>query len=164
VRTAVVDSSVLINLTHLNLVRELSLFFDRVYVPRAVHKEVNRKGRFRYRLNKFYAVSVLRRCIVANVTNVSLLQAELDLGEAEAVIQAQENGASFFIGDEKRAREVARNMGRKPIGTLAILARLERDGHAPELARMVSKLRRDLHFRVSDELVRQAIETAADPI
>ena len=163
-RTAVVDSSVLINLTHLDLVRELSLFFDRVYVPRAVHKEVNRKGRFRYRLNKFYETSILRRCIVANETNVSLLQAELDLGEAEAVIQAQEQDASFFIGDEKRAREVARNMGQKPIGTLAILARLERDGQAPELARMVSKLRRDLHFRVSDELVKQAIETAAEPI
>jgi uncharacterized protein len=164
VRTAVVDSSVLINLAHLNLVHELSWFFDRVYVPRAVQKEVNRKGRFRYRLNKLFSTGVLRRCMVANEINVSILQAELDLGEAEAIIQAQENDAPFFIGDEKRARDIARNMGRKPVGTLAILARLELDGHAPEITRMVGKLRRDLQFRVSDEIVKQAIRTASEPI
>ncbi len=163
-RTAVVDSSVLINLTHLNLIRELSLFFERVYVPRAVHTEVNRKGRFRYRLNRFYDTTVLRRCTVANETNVKLLQAELDLGEAEAVIQAQENDARFFVGDEKRARKVARNMGRKAVGTLAILARLELEGRAPELNQMVGKLRRDLHFRVSDELIKEAVEKASEPI
>ncbi len=163
-RAAVVDSSVLINLTHLNLVHELSWFFDRVYVPRAVHKEVNRKGRFRYRLKKLYSTGVLRRCTVANETNVSLLLAELDLGEAEAIIQAQENDAPFFIGDEKRARDIASNMGQKPVGTLAILARLALDGHAPEFTRMVGKLRRDLQFRVSDGIVRQAIETAPEPI
>ena len=50
-RIAVVDTSPLINLTHLNLARDLALFFDRVYVPRAVQEELNKKGRFRYRLN-----------------------------------------------------------------------------------------------------------------
>jgi predicted nucleic acid-binding protein len=164
VRVAVVDSSVLINLTHLNLVHELSWFFDRVYVPRAVHKEVNRKGRFRYRLNKLYSMGVLRRCTVANETNVSLLLAELDLGEAEAITQAQENNAPFFVGDEKRARDIARNLGQKPVGTLAILARLELDGRAPQITQMVGKLRKDLQFRVSDRIVRQAIEAAAEPI
>jgi len=164
VRTAVVDSSVLINLTHLNLVRELALFFDRVYVPRAVHKEVNRKGRFRYRLNRFYETSVLRRCTAANKWNVRLLQAELDLGESEAIIQAQEQSAAFFIGDEKRARQVARNIGPKAIGTLGILARLHLDGRAPELELTVEKLRRDLHFRVSHELIKEAVERASEPI
>jgi predicted nucleic acid-binding protein len=164
VRTAVVDSSVLINLTHLNLVHELSWFFDRVYVPRAVHQEVNRNGRFRYRLNKFYATGVLRRCMVANDINVRLLQAELDLGEAESLIQAQENDAPFFIGDEKRARIVAMNMGRKPVGTLAILARLDLEGRAPKITIMVRKLRKDLQFRVSDSIVQQAIESAFEAI
>lgn len=45
-RIAVIDASPLINLTHLNLATDLSLFFDRVYVPRAVQKEVNEKGDF----------------------------------------------------------------------------------------------------------------------
>lgn len=163
-RTAVVDSSVLINLTHLSLVRELSLFFDRVYVPRAVQIEVNRKGRYRYRLNKLFETSILRRCAVANEWNVRLLSPDLDLGEAEAVIQAQERGAVYFIGDEKRARKVAENMEQKTVGTLKILARLHQEGRAPELHRMVQKLRRDLGYRVSQELVQEAAEKASEPI
>ena len=163
-RVAVVDSSVLINLTHLNFVRELSLFFSQVYVPRAVQMEVNIKGRFRYRLNNLYETSVLSRCLVANEWNVKLLQPELDLGEAEAIIQAQERDAAYFIGDEKRARDVAQKMRRKAIGTLGILARMHLHGRAPELEVMVKKLRRDLQFRVSDELVLEAIERATEPI
>ena len=43
-RIAVVDTSPLINLTHLDLAPELALFFDRVHVPRAVQEELNKKG------------------------------------------------------------------------------------------------------------------------
>jgi predicted nucleic acid-binding protein len=86
------------------------------------------------------------------------------LGEAEAIIQAQERDAAYFIGDEKRARDVAQTMRRKAIGTLGILTRLHLHGRAPELENMVEKLRRDLQFRVSDELVREAVERATEPI
>jgi predicted nucleic acid-binding protein len=96
-RIAVVDASPLINLTHLNLARDLALFFDRVYVPRAVQEEVNRKGRFRYRLNKLYKTGFFVRCLTADRFNVQLLRAELDKGESEALIQAQEKQAPYFI-------------------------------------------------------------------
>ena len=85
-RAAVIDSSPLINLAHLNLALELSMFFDRVYVPRAVQREVNVKGRFRYRLKKLYGTGFFERCAIADETNVQLLQAELDEGESEALI------------------------------------------------------------------------------
>ena len=35
-----------------------------------------------------------------NAFNVELLQAQLDKGEAEALVQAQEKDALYFIGDE----------------------------------------------------------------
>lgn len=163
-RTAVVDSSTLINLTHLNLVRELALFFEVVYVPRSVQKEVNRKQRFRYRLNRLFETSVLQRCVSANGTNVLLLQAELDPGEAEAIIQAQEKGAAAFLGDEKRARNIAANMGLRSVGTLRILARLHLEGRAAELDSLVRKLRRDVGFRASDDLVQEAMKLSSETI
>ena len=163
-RIAVIDSSPLISLTHLDLARELVLFFDIVYVPRSVQLELNRKGKFRYRLNKLYKTGIFIRCTAANPTNVQLLRAELDAGEAEALIQGQEKQARFFIGDDKRAREIAENMGRKPVGTLRLLARLNLEGRAQEVGILVQKLRRDLAFRVSDDIIRQAIDIAADPI
>jgi len=164
VRIAVIDSSTLISLAHLGLAKHMSLYFDRVYVSRAVQREVNRKARFRYRLNRLYEAGVFARCAAADQTSVSLLRAELDEGEAEALVQAEERAALFFIGDEKRAREISEGMGLKPVGTLRILARLSSEDLAPELRFLVRKLQRDLRFRVSEEVIRQAIATAAEPI
>jgi predicted nucleic acid-binding protein len=163
-RIAVIDSSPLISLTHLDLARELVLFFDIVYVPRSVQLELNRKGKFRYRLNKLYKTGIFVRCMAADATNVRLLRAELDAGEAEALIQGQEKQARFFIGDDRRAREIAEKMGRTPVGTLRLLARLNLEGRALEVGILVQKLRRDLAFRVSDDVVRQAIDIASEPI
>jgi predicted nucleic acid-binding protein len=124
---------------------------------------VNRKRRFRYSLNKLYQTGFFARCAAADETNVQLLRAELDEGEAEALRQAQEK-AALFIGDEKRAREIAEAMGQKPVGTLRILARLNLQGQAPELGTLLRKLQRDLGFRASEEVVRQAVAIAAEPI
>lgn len=163
-RIAVIDTSALIGLAHLGLARELALFFDRVYVPRAVQEELNKKGRFRYRLNKLYGTGFFTRCMAADPYNVQLLRAELDRGEAEALIQAQEKQALYFVGDERRARAIAMRMGTKPIGTLRLLARLSLEGRAPELYVLLGVLRRDLEFRVSDHIVQQALDLATEPI
>lgn len=163
-RIAVVDSSPLINLTHLGLASELTLFFDRVYVPSAVQREVNRKGRFRYRLNKLYKTGFFAKCTGADKTNVRLLLSDLDEGEAEALIQAQEKGALWFIGDEKQARDIGENMGLKCVGTVRLLARLNLEGRAEEPNVLVRKLRRDLSFRITETVVKQAISMVRDPI
>jgi predicted nucleic acid-binding protein len=163
-RTAVVDTSPLINLTHLGLARDLALFFDRVYVPRAVQEELNKKGRFRYRLNRLYRAGFFTRCMTADTFNAQLLEAELHRGEAEALIQAQEKQALYFIGDDRHARAIAARMGKKAVGTLRLLARLNLEGRTQALPNLVRLLRRDLDFRVSDDIVQQAIDLADEPI
>lgn len=163
-RTAVIDSTPLINLVHLELVTELSLFFDIVYVPRHVRTEVNRKHRFRYLLRGLFGKSILQRCATGDKTNVALLRFAIDEGEAEALIQAQEKGAAFFIGDDKRAREIAEAQGLKSIGTVGILARLELEGRAGNTKLLVKKLRAQFNFRVSNEIVAQAIAMAIEPL
>jgi len=165
-RIAVVDASPLINLTHLGLARELALFFDIVYVPRAVQRELNEKERFRYRLNKLYKTGFFARCAVGDATNLQLLLVDPKIheGEAEALIQGQELRAPFFIGDEEKARVIAERMGTKPVGTARLLARLHLEGRAPEPWSLIRKLRRDRNFRVSDDIVQQAIDMAAEPI
>jgi len=163
-RIAVVDSSPLISLMYLGLASELPAFFDRVLVPRAVHREVNKKGRFRYRLKKLYESGFYRKCTVGDLTNVQLLRDKLDEGEAEALIQAQEMAVAYFIGDEKKAREIGTIFHLKCVGTVRLLGRLNREGRAEEPRTLVRKLRRSLQFRVSDQVVKEAIEMAAEPI
>jgi predicted nucleic acid-binding protein len=102
--------------------------------------------------------------MAADMFNVRLLRDQLDKGEAEALIQAQEKHAAFFIGDERRARAIATSMGRRAVGTLRVPARLNLEGRAPELPGLVRILRRDLDFRASEEIVRQAIALAVEPI
>src|SRR4029077_750609 len=147
-RTAVIDSGPLINFVHLELAGELAVYFDAIYVPRAVQFEVNRKQRFRYRLQKLYKTGVFIRCVVADEVNVELLRHELDAGEAEGLIQPQEKNAAVFIGDESLARKVGANLGLKPVGTVRLLARLHLEGRAIETTTLARKLQRDLNFRV----------------
>ena len=163
-RIAVIDSTPLISLAHLDLATELVHFFDVIYVPSAVQSEVNRKQKFRYRLNKLYKRGIFQKCTSADKFRVELLKAELDDGEAEALIQAQERNAQYFIGDEKRAREIGKALGLKPVGTVRILARLNLESRAAETNSLVRKLRKDLLFRVTNQVVEQAIASATEPI
>jgi predicted nucleic acid-binding protein len=163
-RIAVIDSTPLISLTHLELAKELALYFDLIFVPSAVQREVNCKGRFRYRLLKLYQTGLFQRCRCADPYSVELLQTELDEGEAEALVQAQERNARYFIGDEKRAREIGGKYGLKAVGTVRILSRLNLEGRADDPAKLVRKLQRDLRFRVTDEVLAQAVAMAPEPI
>jgi predicted nucleic acid-binding protein len=164
-RIAVIDSSSLINLAHLQLAPKLSLYFSRIYVPRRVQQEVNRKHRFRRHLNKLYGTGLFERCACADEIRVELLLAgKLGSGEAEALVQAQERGAGFFIADEKVARDQAARQGLTSVGTVRLLARLSLEGHAEDVRTLVARLRRDLRFRIEEAVVRGAIKEASIPI
>ncbi len=163
-RVALIDSSALINLTHLGLASKLSLYFTAIYVPRRVQEEVNTKFRFRRRLIKLYGTGLFKRCKCADETRVQLLTQELDPGEAEGLVQAQEKGARFFIVDERRAREIAERQGLVLVGTVRLLARLALEGHAQDAQFLVRRLRKDLKFRVAEDVVKQAVASAATPI
>jgi len=161
--TAVVDSSPLINLVHLELAERLHFYFDTIYVPRMVQTEVNKKSKFRHRLNKLYSKGVFKRCVVGDPVSVQFLE-ELDPGEAEALIQASEMGVAVFIGDEKDARSMSERRGIRPIGTARLLARMHLEGYAGETGTLVRKLRHDLNCRIADQVVQDAIRVAARPL
>lgn len=160
---AVIDSSPLINLIHLGLASKLSVYFDVIYVPREVHREVSRKKTSRRVLEKLYRGSPFERCNVGNQSNVELLCIDMDPGEAEALTQAQELGAPVFIGDEKLARRIGERMGINPIGTARILARMYIEALADEPRRLIRKLRTDLQYRIAERLIEEAIEKASEP-
>jgi predicted nucleic acid-binding protein len=160
----------LINLAHLEVAGKLALFFDAILVPSAVQREVRKRGRFGRRLNRLYAMGLFKRCRVADKPNVDLLRIEkFHEGEAEALTQAQEKQAKqeaslYLIVDERRAREKCAMVGMKAVGTVRLLARLNRQGDAEEPKVLVRKLCRDLGFRVSGDVVEKAIGMAEEPI
>jgi predicted nucleic acid-binding protein len=170
VREAVIDTSSLLAISHLNLATELSLFFDVIHVPRQVQIELNKKHKFRYTLNKLYETGIYTRCVAADRTNVSLLmpplnkESSLDEGEAEGIIQAQEKGIEEVIFDEKEARHIASLMGITPIGVARLLFRLERDGHIEDANKLIKKIQKELKFRISKKVVEEARQKSEEPI
>ena len=164
-RVAVIDSSPLIYLSHLDLAAKLSLYFDLIYVPRRVQVEVNKKQRFRYRLNKLYETGLFERCKSADETRVRLLGLDrLGDGEAEGLVQAQEKEARFFIADEVRARAVSEKQGLVAVGTVRLIARLALEGQADDTRSLVHRLRRELAARLADDVLEKAIASAQSPI
>jgi predicted nucleic acid-binding protein len=163
-RIAVIDSSCLISLTHLDLASKLALYFDVIYVPRNVQIEVNKKHRSRYRLNKLFDAGVFQKCMSKDETNFQLLTVSLGAGEAEGLIQAQERGAEFFLVDELKAREIGIRQGLTLYGTVRLLARFSLEGYAEDTWALVRRLRRERDFRVRDEVVKKAISAAEEPI
>jgi len=164
-RLAVIDSSPLIYLSHLELAPKLALYFDRVYVPRRVQVEVNKKQRFRYRLNKLYETGLFERCKSADETRVRLHGLDrLGDGEAEGLVQAQEKEVRFFIADEVKARAVGEKQGLVPVGTVRLIARLSLEGQADDTRALVRRLRRELDARLADDVIEKAIASALSPI
>ena len=124
-----IDSSSIIALDHLRLIPQLSLLFSRVLLPKAVRNELfkrrDTKDRLQALLNSY---AFLERCDDYDKTTVDLLlieravQGVRDRGEAEAVVQASEKGATVVV-DDLWGRELAGHFGREFHGTFWILQR-----------------------------------------
>jgi predicted nucleic acid-binding protein len=130
----------------------------------AVQREVAREARFRYRLKKLYETGFFVKCAASDSFNVRQLSLDVGEGEAEALIQAQEKAALFFIGDDKRAREIGHNLGLRCVGTVRLLARLHLEERAGDVRVLIRKLQHDLQFRVSEDVIEEAVALAPAPI
>jgi len=85
---------------------------------------------------------------------------QIDDGEAEAIALATERQHRIVL-DDRRARDLARRMGLKIIGTVGILIRAKRVGLLtwinPVLNELIEK-----GFRLSEGLKREALRLAGE--
>jgi predicted nucleic acid-binding protein len=129
VRRCTIDSSCVIALDHLGLVRELSYLFSIVLVPKAVREDLFKRRTTKDRLQfLFDAYAFFRRCDGYEQGTVDFLLAERtrqgaqDRGEVEAVVQASQFGAAVIV-DDPWGRELAARDDLEFHGTLWVLER-----------------------------------------
>lgn len=158
---AVADTSVLIALHHLGLLPKLSIFYDQVLVPSAVRTEFLLKDEEKTReaaLTLLISRAIFFPCDDYDTVQVDLyLLSRLGRGEAEALSQLKIRNADVILIDERRGRTIAERERVKVRGTIALLASLDKLGIV-DAWESVRRLRGELSFRVTDKVVKVALE------
>jgi predicted nucleic acid-binding protein len=125
----------LLKINHLDLLRQL---YDHILIPQAVYREIE-AGADRAYYTDLGALNWIRIKPIAN-PGARCFLFDLDDGEAETLVLAQERGASLVIIDEKCGRRYAQQMGIPVTGTLGVLLKAKQQGVIPALTPLLHEL------------------------
>lgn len=157
---AISNSSVLIALSSIGQLSILTQRFpSKILIPQAVWYEVVETGAGRAGATEVAAGLNVWLTVqeVENKTLISVLQQDLDQGEAEAIALFFEQPSEALLLDEKKARQVARRMNLPILGTLGLLIWAKRQGVIVSLQEQLDALRTVAKFRLSQEVYNEAL-------
>ena len=99
---------------------------------------------------------------VSDFNQVSVLQADLDPGEAEAIILAMELNAELLLMDERPGRTIALHYGINVSGVLGLLLEAKRKGLISAVKPVMDRLINEVEFRVSSQLYTVILQSAGE--
>jgi uncharacterized protein len=146
------DTSPVTSLLQVGHANILSTLFGRVLIPPAVRDELLR---FHPSLPDFLHVQAIRDQPAAES-----LSRDLDRGEAEAIILAEECDAEYLLMDETIGRSIAEARGLRIVGLLGVLLMAKKAGQISSVGRLIAELELIAGFFVSDK-VKQIVLIAA---
>ena len=119
----IADTTPLISLLKIGKLWLLESLFREILIPQAVYEELTSNSRFYDEALQVENCAFIRRVKVGNIDSVRLLQRAvgIDKGESEAIVYTDECHADLLLVDEAKARQVAKQMGLKIMGTIGIL-------------------------------------------
>jgi predicted nucleic acid-binding protein len=148
------DTSVITSLIHIGREQLLAELHGRVLIPPAVQQELSRTH---IQIPHFLEVRFIH-----DLAAVARLKAELDLGEAEAIVLAKENKADLLLIDEKLGRQIALREGLRISGLLGLCVEAKAIGKISSLRELVQKLELEAGFRVSRAVKEKAFVLAGE--
>jgi len=160
-RSIVCDTTVLLYLGRVDQARLLTRLFERTYVPESVVAELD-MGRIMRRdtidpreLEGVQIVSVAERNVEALPPN------NLGIGERAVVAYGRSNPDSWAGLDDRRARELAEDLGMDVVGTIGVLLRAKQSGVVRAVEPLLSALQAE-GFRMGGVLHREALRLAGE--
>lgn len=158
------DTSPVLNLAIIGRLDLLQQQFGKIWLPPAVADELriwqDLPGSAAMR--RAWSAGWLASESVEDRVRVTILQRELDLGEAEAIALALQKRANWLLLDEREGRRVAKSLGLKVTGALGVLLRARLDGQLSSLREAMDQLRDLADFRIGADLYNQLIQAAQE--
>lgn len=150
----------------LSTIGQISLLLRRfpegILVPTAVWREVVEGGAGQPGAAEVAAARWITVQAVNDVARVSLLRAELDEGEAEAIALAWETGLRPVLLDEKDARRAARRLELPVLGTVGVLVWARRAGLISSLREQLEALQTQARFRLGRQVYEEALRVVGE--
>lgn len=157
----VADATPLIALAKIGRLALLHDLFGEISIPEAVTSEVTLAAPHRPGADEIRDAHWIHTGAIQDTTKVRYLRVELDAGEAEALVLAEELHADWVLLDESKARRVATILGMPHIGTVGLLLLAKQRGIVPQLRPLLDSLRAQ-QFRLSDEVYEAVLEQAGE--
>jgi uncharacterized protein len=145
------DTSPLRALAHLHCLPWLNDFFGSVVLPPAVAAELASPP-LGLPVVEVSAWPFLSIQAPQNVARVRQLRLQLDMGECEALVLAEELHADAVLMDELAGRGIAVQRGLVVIGTLGLLIRAKHQGLCKEIRPLLDRLQTEINFFVAPAL------------
>lgn len=157
--TAVTNAGPLIYLAVLDRFDLLGDLFQQIHVPEAVYGEVVLRGGGlpgASETGDAIRTGWLRKSKAQDRIAVDALLAELDLGEAEAIVLAREMNVQRTLLDDRAARDKAQAMGLTVTGTIGVLLLARDMGYTVNLQHDLDLLIQH-NFRISPQLYQRLV-------
>lgn len=156
------DTTPLIGLASIGRLELLLQLFGEVYIPQAVYDETVTFGREEGIAKQAVASADWIHVVeVKNRLAVGILLDEMDLGEVETIILAEEINADWVLMDEKKGRRKLKQLNLPKIGTIGILLKAKQLGLIPTLKSEIEKLQNS-SFAVSQSVVSEVLKLAGE--
>ena len=155
------DATPLIALAKIGGLDWLHELFGEIVIPEAVYREVVVGGVGRSGSTEIRKANWVRVRVVSGQDRVRYLLTELDIGEAEAIVLAQELRADWLLIDEIRARTIAERLGLPVIGTVGLLLLAKQRGLITSVKPLLDALLAH-RFRLSKRVYEFILEQAGE--
>ncbi len=139
------DTSPILNLVAIERLELLRDLYGSIVIPPAVSSELHDNG-------IFLAPDWIQVVEPVNRAAVEALRADLDPGESEAIVLAQQLNASLLLIDERLGRRVATQLGLDVTGLLGILAEAKKRGVILTCAPLLDDMIARAGFWIGDRL------------
>ena len=143
------DTSCITNLIQINQFNLLSAIYTTVIISPVVKKELQQFHLFSdediHKLNLVIQTPT-------NIAAVNELMLQLDAGESESIILAEELNADFLLVDERKATKIANERGLTTIGILGVILLAKQYAHIKMVKPLLDDLKANTTFRFTEKL------------